>query len=225
MDSHTSQHLRVLACFQVITHIPGHAEKCRKTLRLGQSVPVPTFGPGTSRTFNQPPIQWIRGAVRPGVKRPRREAVHLSSAEIRHGLGLHTAPSTYFHDVRRDNIHIPQICSSCMKGIIETTFEVACTFDHAQPETDEFYRVDTRIQRDKQQHVFTEHQYYLRTRVADLFDRVTLPPQPYAFCLVVYATPAFLNLWVETQIWVPKLLCVGHKTMTMMITITLQYLC
>jgi hypothetical protein len=43
---------------------------------------------------NQPPTQWVRGAILPGVKRPRREANHSppSNAEVKNGGAIPPLP-------------------------------------------------------------------------------------------------------------------------------------
>jgi hypothetical protein len=43
---------------------------------LFSTAPRPTLGP------NQPPIQWVPGALSPGVKRPRREIDHSPQSRV-----------------------------------------------------------------------------------------------------------------------------------------------
>jgi hypothetical protein len=55
----------------------------------------PALGP------TQPPIQWVPGALSPGVKRPGREADHSppASAEVKKNVGLHIHSPICLHGV------------------------------------------------------------------------------------------------------------------------------
>jgi hypothetical protein len=51
--------------------------------------------------YTQPPIQWVPGALSPGVKRPGREADHSlpTSAEIKKNIDLHIHVPIRLHGI------------------------------------------------------------------------------------------------------------------------------
>jgi hypothetical protein len=62
---------------------------------LFSTVSRPALGP------NQPPVQWVPGALTLGVKRPVREADHspASSAEVKSAWMYNSIPSLRLHGV------------------------------------------------------------------------------------------------------------------------------
>ena len=161
-----------------------------------------------------------------GVSRRKRQAGHLSPSSnvMRNGWGCILL--VCFLQNRAQEQHILfLICSFCTKNMRNRTFEVACrpTDAHEQPEREEFDGAATMRCGDTRQHAVTKHQHYLQIRVADLFHRVTIPPQSYSFPSMAQAKTAFPNLGVQSQTWLPKVFCVGHETINCMMI--LQHLC
>jgi hypothetical protein len=91
---------------QSVFHKPEHLRRYSNGLqtgrpgfdsRQGQEILLFSTGPRPSLGPTQPPIQWVPGALSPGVKRSGRLAGHLlpSSAEVKNDGAISPSPLTF----------------------------------------------------------------------------------------------------------------------------------
>jgi hypothetical protein len=66
----------------------------RAEIAVGVRFPAASTTSRPNLGLTQPPIQWVPGALSPGVKRPGREADHSppSSAEVKNGGAIPPLP-------------------------------------------------------------------------------------------------------------------------------------
>jgi hypothetical protein len=63
--------------------------------------------PRQAQGATQPPIQWVLGALTPGIKGPGREVDHLppASAEVKNGWSYTSTPPIRLHGVVRNTFY------------------------------------------------------------------------------------------------------------------------